>query len=153
MNNDVIGASPNRSGGHARVTGHQEYLADLKMTDVLHVKLVKLACARARIIGIDTTEATLGATVDSDGGDTILERGTLWSTSTPADENALAAPVVSPFTHLRSGMPAGTLIYYRGYADNSAGRGYSPESSFYTEPLPATGVSFASVNETTMRVE
>ncbi|MFH2072744.1 MAG: xanthine dehydrogenase family protein molybdopterin-binding subunit [Actinomycetota bacterium] len=53
----AIGASPNRSGGHARVTGHQEYLADLATGDVLHVKLVKLDCARARIISIDTTAA------------------------------------------------------------------------------------------------
>ena len=57
MNTDIIGASPNRTGGYARVTGHQEYLADLKMKDALHVKLVKLKCARARIISIDTSEA------------------------------------------------------------------------------------------------
>jgi len=56
-NNGAIGVSHNRTGGHARVTGRQEYLADMDMGDVLHVKLVKLNCGRARIISIDTTEA------------------------------------------------------------------------------------------------
>ncbi len=34
------------------------------------------------------------------------------------------------------------MIYYRGYATNSAETGYSPEDSFYTEPVQAAGVTF-----------
>jgi CO/xanthine dehydrogenase Mo-binding subunit len=52
-----IGATPRRFGGEGRVTGSQEYLADIRMADALHVKLVTLDCARARIISIDKTAA------------------------------------------------------------------------------------------------
>jgi CO/xanthine dehydrogenase Mo-binding subunit len=52
-----VGASPARVGGLDRVTGRQAYVADLHFDDELHVKLVSLDCARARIIAIDTTAA------------------------------------------------------------------------------------------------
>lgn len=52
-----VGGSPRRGGGLGRVTGHLEYLADIKLPDALHVKLVTLDCARARILSIDTAEA------------------------------------------------------------------------------------------------
>ena len=52
-----VGASPHRFGGYGRVTGLQQYLADIHLPDVLHVKLVTIDCARARIISIDTSAA------------------------------------------------------------------------------------------------
>jgi CO/xanthine dehydrogenase Mo-binding subunit len=52
-----VGSSPRRGGGYGRVTGHQEYLADIKLPDALHVKLVTLECARARINSIDVAAA------------------------------------------------------------------------------------------------
>lgn len=52
-----VGASPQRVGGYGRVTGLQQYLADIHLPDVLHVKLVTIDCARARIISIDTSAA------------------------------------------------------------------------------------------------
>ncbi len=52
-----IGASPARVGGLDRVTGRQAYVADIRLDDVLHVKLVGVDCARARIIAIDTSAA------------------------------------------------------------------------------------------------
>lgn len=54
---DRVGGSPQRVGGYGRVTGRQEYLADLSVPGALHVKLITLDCARARIISIDTTKA------------------------------------------------------------------------------------------------
>ena len=54
---DRVGSSPRRVGGFGRVTGQQEYVADIRASDVLHAKLVTLDCARARIVSIDTTEA------------------------------------------------------------------------------------------------
>ncbi len=50
MNDPVVGTSPARVGGIERVTGRQAYVADIPFDDVLHVKLVALDCARARII-------------------------------------------------------------------------------------------------------
>ena len=53
----TVGESPARVGGVERVTGRQQYVADIHLEDVLHVKLVALDVARARIRGIDTSAA------------------------------------------------------------------------------------------------
>ena len=52
-----VGEPAARVGGRARVTGEQQYVADLPHDDALHVKLVALDVARARIGRIDTTAA------------------------------------------------------------------------------------------------
>ncbi len=52
-----VGEPEARVGGRARVTGEQQYVADLPHDDVLHVKLVTLDVARARIGRIDATAA------------------------------------------------------------------------------------------------
>ncbi|MEE9466516.1 MAG: molybdopterin cofactor-binding domain-containing protein, partial [Candidatus Neomarinimicrobiota bacterium] len=57
MNTKIIGKSINRVGGQDRVTGTQRYVADVKLPNMLHAKLVHLDCAHARILSIDTTEA------------------------------------------------------------------------------------------------
>ncbi|MGA2513661.1 MAG: xanthine dehydrogenase family protein molybdopterin-binding subunit [Candidatus Limnocylindrales bacterium] len=57
MSADKVGASPWRVGGYARVTGHQEYVADIHLPGELHAKLVTLPVARARILAIDTSAA------------------------------------------------------------------------------------------------
>jgi CO/xanthine dehydrogenase Mo-binding subunit len=57
MTTSLIGTSPNRVGGIGRVSGLQEYVADIRLPDVLEAKLVTIDCARARIISIDTSAA------------------------------------------------------------------------------------------------
>src|SRR5438132_14216476 len=52
-----IGQSAERAGGVVRVTGAQRYTAYLRVENALHVKLVHLNCARARIGAIDTSAA------------------------------------------------------------------------------------------------
>ena len=54
----LIGQPVARVGGEGRVTGANEYVADFHLPDELHVKLVTLPVAHARIIAIDPT-ATL----------------------------------------------------------------------------------------------
>ena len=53
----TIGVSPHRVGGYERVTGGQQYLADLHFEGVLHAKLVTIPCGRGRIISIDKRAA------------------------------------------------------------------------------------------------
>ena len=53
----AVGQSPWRSGGRDRVTGRQAYVADIPLEDALHVKLVTVDAARARIGRIDATRA------------------------------------------------------------------------------------------------
>ena len=52
-----IGVSAHRVGGAERVTGRQQFVGDVRLDKLLHVKLVTLDCARARIGSIDTAEA------------------------------------------------------------------------------------------------
>jgi CO/xanthine dehydrogenase Mo-binding subunit len=54
---EVVGAGAPRVGGLDRVTGRQAYVADIPLDDVLHVKLVTLPVARARIGAIDARAA------------------------------------------------------------------------------------------------
>ncbi|MBI5354251.1 MAG: S8 family serine peptidase [Chloroflexi bacterium] len=104
---------------------------------------------------ITDTTATLGANITSNGGSAITARGTCWGTSAFPTTNCLADGLIATgiFTQARTGLPAGTLIYYRGYATNSIGTGYSPDGSFYTEPAAqASGVTFTTVDATSMTV-
>ncbi len=57
MSYSVIGSSVNRVGGRDRVTGRQVYSADVSVAGTLHAKLVRVPCARARIVSIDKTGA------------------------------------------------------------------------------------------------
>ena len=99
---------------------------------------------------ITTGGATLGATISGDGGAAITERGTVWGTSANPEGNALAAggTDLGAFSHARSGMTAGTLILYRGYADNSIGRGYSADATFWTVPNAPTANEESNVGAT-----
>ncbi|HMP76150.1 MAG TPA: choice-of-anchor D domain-containing protein [Kiritimatiellia bacterium] len=98
---------------------------------------------------VSSTGATLGATIDSNGGDTLTGRGTTWGTSPSPVGNSLdqGGTSIGTFSHARSNMPAGTLIYFRGWASNSVGIGYSGDGSFWTAPPRPMGLSFT--NQTT----
>ena len=52
-----IGKSIKRIGVEDRVCGAIKFAADLKFSNVLHVKLVRLPVSHARILNIDTTAA------------------------------------------------------------------------------------------------
>jgi CO/xanthine dehydrogenase Mo-binding subunit len=53
----VVGRAAARVGGVPRVTGEQAYIADIRLEDMLHVKLVTVDVARARIGAIDARAA------------------------------------------------------------------------------------------------
>jgi CO/xanthine dehydrogenase Mo-binding subunit len=57
MTQDRIGVSERRLGGVARVTGRQQFIADIRLDQMLHVKLVHLDCGHARILSVDTAAA------------------------------------------------------------------------------------------------
>ncbi|MFY7886512.1 MAG: fibronectin type III domain-containing protein, partial [Dolichospermum sp.] len=86
------------------------------------------------VSSITTTSATLGATITSDGGSSITERGTVWGSSANPTTNPSAegGTSVAAFTHTRTGLTANTLYTYRGYAINGSGTGYSPDGTFTT---------------------
>jgi hypothetical protein len=107
------------------------------------------------VASVDTASAVLGATIVTDGGAPILRRGTVWNTTgAPIVENELdeGGTALGAYSHARGSLPIATQIFYRGYAVNSSGTGYSPDDSFYTEPDQASGVTFSSVSATSMRI-
>lgn len=57
MSNTVVGRDINRVGGTERITGSYRYVGDIKISNMLHTKLVHLDCGRARIKSVDTTAA------------------------------------------------------------------------------------------------
>jgi autotransporter-associated beta strand protein len=103
---------------------------------------------------IGQTAATLGATVTADGGASLSSRGTYWGTTTDPLGNGAAegGTAVSAFSHERTGLSQGTKYFYRGYAVNAAGTGYSASGSFHTEPGQASSVQFSDVIGTTMTI-
>ena len=53
----IIGSSLPRLGAIERVTGAQQYAADVRLDNTLHVKLVSVGCAHARIVAVHKDEA------------------------------------------------------------------------------------------------
>jgi predicted CXXCH cytochrome family protein len=110
---------------------------------------------------ITHNSAILGGEITSDGGSPILARGTVWNTTgTPTiADNPLAEGGISigvPFSHTRTGLPSGTSIFYRSYATNSSGTGYSAnDATFTTETEPtvqASNITFPKVSGRSMRI-
>jgi fibronectin-binding autotransporter adhesin len=107
------------------------------------------------VSNIDSTFATLGATVSSDGGATLLDRGTVWDTVTPpvAHSQSEGGTAVGAFTHVVTGMSPGQQYYFRGWSSNESAVGYSTDiGRFYTEPDAATSLGFPSVGPATLVV-
>lgn len=89
---------------------------------------------------IGATTATLGANLTSASGGTVTERGIVWDTSTgptTADNKEVATGTgTGVYTKAVTGLPSGTEVFYRGYAINEEGTGYSAELSFTTNIEP-----------------
>lgn len=85
---------------------------------------------------ITKTTATLGATVDSDGGDTITERGIVWALSanpTTSDTKVTTTGTTGLFTVAVTNLTRNKTIHYRGFATNSVGTSYTDDDSFSTK--------------------
>lgn len=99
--------------------------------------------------GVSETTAILGATVTSAGDAVVTARGIVWDTAAAPKVTDHVGYTESPpygaaaFSGLVAGLPAGTLIYFAGYATNANGTSYSPDGSFITNsagtPDPETG--------------
>lgn len=105
---------------------------------------------------ITATSAVLGATITTNGGAAMSSRGTVWNLTGPAiTENSLAegGTATGTYTHTRSVLPPGSLVYFRAYAVNSGGTGFSSDVSFYTEPdVQPSSLTFTNVTSTGLRI-
>ncbi|MEI7983481.1 MAG: hypothetical protein WCI71_17660, partial [Bacteroidota bacterium] len=85
---------------------------------------------------VTSTTAILGGDITSDGGAAILERGTVWKTTTGVaiTDHKLAegGTATGVFSHERTTLPAKTQIFFKAYASNFNGPALSEEASFFT---------------------
>ncbi len=87
---------------------------------------------------VTNTTAVLGGNVTSAGNVVggLLERGTVWNTTgsvTISDNKGVeSSPISGVFTHLRSGLPAKTQIYFKAFATNILGTTLTSEGTFFT---------------------
>lgn len=91
--------------------------------------------ASPTVSSIDKTSATLGANVTSLGIPAVISaRGTCWGTTPSPTTNCTPEGLTSlgVYTHSRIGLTPGTSYYYRGYAINTTGIGYSIDGIFNT---------------------
>lgn len=86
---------------------------------------------------ITTTEATLHGEITDTGGDSATSRGFEWDTDSGApytnDWHEDGAFGIASFSQGITGLPSDSTIYWRAYAENPAGTGYSSERNFTTE--------------------
>ncbi len=80
------------------------------------------------------TSVILGASVTSLGTSALLFRGTCLGTTPAPTTNCIDASGtgIGTFTHIRTGLTAGTTYFFRGYATNANGTAYSQDSTFTT---------------------
>ena len=90
----------------------------------------------------------------SNGGAVLTANGTCWGLTVSPTTNCVdqGSHATGAFTQSRTGLPEGSLIYYRGYATNSIGTDYSSDGTIYTEPTQPNTPSFTSVGTTGVTV-
>ena len=82
--------------------------------------------------------ATLGATIDVAGAGTIVDRGIYWDTSPGIDDTKTGVQDLSPSTGVftvATEVARGSIIYFKGYAENESGVILTIESSFNNRPV------------------
>lgn len=85
--------------------------------------------------GVSSTSATVNAAVTSDGGQTIIERGVCYSTSTtPTVANAKVSSGVGvgSYSCQLTGLSSSTTYYVRAYAATASGVVYGSQLTFTT---------------------
>jgi hypothetical protein len=154
--------------GNAYVTGDtsstnfpilDQYQADQRSTDVFVTKLFFVAPPTVDTptsAAVTYTTATLGGNVADTGGANVTERGVYWSTTdgfTPSGEGTKVSETgnwgTGTFTAAVSGLPPGSTIYFKAFATNSAGTGYSAQASFTTPAFTAPTVTTVAVSNIT----
>lgn len=146
----VTGLSPNtlyHYRGYATNSEGTGYTEDKTFTTLSAPPTLGTAVASA----ISETGATLGATIQSDGGLEITASGIAYGTSANPSildgSYLITNPLVGsgPYSLRVEGLKPYTYYYYRGFATNSQGTGYSRSDKFRTlAGVPALQAQIAS---------
>jgi len=89
-------------------------------------------------LNITATSASLQGEITADGGATIMERGVCYSTHQnpiTSDSKIIYGTGIGSYTVSLTGLTTGSIYYVKSYAINSAGTGYSSQSTFKTLAL------------------
>jgi hypothetical protein len=116
-----------------QLSANYDYFAIDNFTWVNGVNLPTVTTTTATNVG--ATSAIIGGNVTSDGGEATVQRGIVWATTanpTIANNKFQIGTGGGTFTNTVTGLTAGSTIYYRAYATNSAGTSYGAESTLTT---------------------
>ncbi|OPZ01347.1 MAG: hypothetical protein BWZ11_01724 [Bacteroidetes bacterium ADurb.BinA395] len=122
--------------------GLEEYIWGTKTSEVFYVNasVSKPSVSSPTATNVTYNSAVLGGTVTSTGGGTITETGVYYSTTDGFADGtgtkvSTSSPSTSTFTVSINGLNSSTTYYFKAFATNSAGTGYSSQSSFKTSTL------------------
>jgi hypothetical protein len=95
---------------------------------------------------VEATTANLSANITSDGGEAITASGIVFSTMTNpvvagvsvVDSSSNPLVIIGKYSFDITGLTSSTKYYYRAYAINNVGTGYSILDSFTTAPIIST---------------
>lgn len=101
---------------------------------------------------ITETSANVSASLTDNGGSEISEQGFCWSTETqmPTISNFTKTTDASSFNALLDNLKPGTTYYFRAYAKNEKGFGYSEVKQFTTSISYAPTLSETVVSDITL---
>ena len=114
------------------------------------------------IAAVQDTTATLGGEITGSESPPVTEHGIYWSTTqgfTPPGQGTKVSTTGSwssfplVFTENVTGLNEASLIYFKAFAVDGVGEGYSAEDSFQTEPATqASNILFSGIDATSMAV-
>lgn len=101
-------------------------------------KLCALPYVHSPTYTFGLVRATLGATVEDNGNSSIIDMGVYWFTSPNVNSTKNGVQHLTPglgaFT-VTTDVDRGSMIYFKGYAENESGVIFSEEASFSNRPI------------------
>ncbi|MFW0739220.1 T9SS type A sorting domain-containing protein [Flavobacterium sp. T12S277] len=131
-----------------QLSANYDYFAIDNFVWVDGVSLPTVTTTTATNVG--STKAIIGGNVTGNGGDVNVERGIVWAVTanpTIANNKFQIGTGTGIFSNTVTGLTAGSTIYYRAYAKNTAGTAYGAESTFVTSAaLSTSSTSFTNIS-------
>ena len=138
--NDAVYSVQNNRNPFIDFPGLEEYIWGNKTSQTFSVagsNVTIPTLSSPTSASISNTSAVLGGNISSVGNGTITESGVFYSLTNGFADGAGtkitgAATATGAFTVPVSGLSAGTTYYYKAFATNSAGTGYTSQGTFTT---------------------
>ncbi len=146
---NIIGLTPNTRyylRAYATNSVGTAYGAEVTFTTIA---LITPTLTTTSATSITTSSASTGGNITNDGGEAVMARGVVWSTSqnptialTTKTNDGTGA---GTFTSSISGLTPNTTYFVRAYATNSVGTAYGTQVTFTTLNTPPIDTAITSV--------